>query len=63
MKAYDLFMEISGIDDAFLSEAEMYNIAQAKREKVVKYGAWGLAVSLGVAAIAWGIRRHRAKAA
>ena len=51
-----LLNSIGDIDDLFLLEAEAANISIAKidkRKKVAKYSAAGVAVSVGIAAMAY----------
>ena len=47
---------IGEIDDFFLEEAELTNIVflrNAKRKRIAKYSAAGIAVSVGMAAALW----------
>jgi len=47
---------IGNIDDFFLTEAETADVAQvkiAKRKRIIKYSVAGLAVSVGLAAVAY----------
>jgi len=54
---------IGEIDDFFLEEAELTNISfirNAKRKRIAKYSAAGLAVSFGMAAAYWIFKRKKA---
>jgi len=54
---------IGEIDDFFLEEAELTNIAfikNTKRKQIAKYSAAGIVVSLGAAAAYWIFRRKKA---
>ena len=56
MQAYTLFSHLGGIDDFYVQEAEnatasMFN--RVRRSKAMKYGAYGLALSVGVAMAIW----------
>jgi len=61
-----LLHSIGDIEDFFLEEAATADVAIskiAKRKKIAKYSAAGLAVSVGVAAVAyWMIRNNKAAA-
>jgi len=57
-----LLNALGEIDDSFLDEAEVEDIAHriAARRRVVQYSAVGAAASLGIAVAVWFLRPKRA---
>jgi len=61
-----LLDSIGDIDDLFLLEAESADVTRAKvdkRKRIAKYSAAGVAVSVGLAAVAYLVFRPQAKSA